>query len=280
MRKYITNVLLYPNKTLIFFDMSDFGNRLLSVIKDNNISQTKLSEMLEVSTVSINNYVKRDRLPNADFLIKLKVLFPETDLGWLLTGVKPTKKYLFDDLKYAVVKEPTIPLVISANAQGEENVILVPHYAQAGYLDGYGDPEYLEMLPSYRLPLLNNGTFRMFEVKGHSMTPTLHDSSIAVGEWCENFTDIQDDQIYIVVTKDDGIVIKRLLNRIDKYGNLYLKSDNRSEYPSYTIKPEDVVELWKLKTAFVFNFSNPADLYDRVTDLESEMMQLRAVLVK
>jgi len=261
--------------------MDDINIRVGEVIQSLGLTTTAIAKRLGVSWTTINNYTK-GRIPDGRTLISFKQKL-DVDVNWLLTGEGSmflNKEGWVKPSTHNFVRDSMTPYVISANAQGEENVILVPHYAQAGYLDGYGDPEYLEMLPSYRLPLLNNGTFRMFEVKGHSMTPTLHDSSIAVGEWCENFTDIQDDQIYIVVTKDDGIVIKRLLNRIDKYGNLYLKSDNRSEYPSYTIKPEDVVELWKLKTAFVFNFSNPADLYDRVTDLESEMMQLRAVLVK
>lgn len=256
--------------------MSDFGKRLLSVLKEHQMSQKTMGERLGVTNVSINNYIKRERLPSADVLIKIKGLFPDLDLGWLLTG---EKKYI-QEPKLSYFNEPKTPYVISATPEGNENVIMVPHYAQAGYLNGYGDPEYLEMLPSYRLPKLTNGTFRMFEVKGHSMNPTLHDGAIAVGEWCESYKDIIDDQVYIVVTKNDGIVIKRVLNRIHKYGNLYLKSDNRIEYPSFSVKPNEIVELWKLKTAFLFNFSNPADMYDRVTDLEAEIMQIKNLLNK
>lgn len=247
------------------------------------LTVTDFSKKIGVSWTAVNNYTK-GRIPDGRTLSAIKQKF-DVNINWLLTGDGSmfiekqhlqTTNAFFEPLPiYA-----QLPKVIVADAEGNENVIMVPHYAQAGYLDGYGDTSFLEQLPTYRLPKLSNGTFRMFEVKGHSMTPTLHDGSIAVGEWCESFNDITDDSIYIVVTREDGIVIKRVLNRVEKYGNLFLKSDNRKEYPSYTVKPEDVLELWKLKTAFLFNFSNPADMYDRVTDLEAEVVQIKSLLNK
>src|SRR5690606_2870663 len=114
-----------------------------------------------------------------------------------------------------------------------DNVVLVPVKAAAGYLRGYGDPEFIQTLPTYSLPELRNCTFRMFQVKGHSMFPTLHDSSYVVGQWVENWTkDIKDNRIYVIVAQsstDEGILVNRVLNRLKKYGNLYLKSDNKHE---------------------------------------------------
>jgi hypothetical protein len=62
-----------------------------------------------------------------------------------------------------------------------------------------------------------------------------------------------------------------LINRLKKYGNLYAKSDNRSEFEPYTIEPNDILEIWHLKTALVWQFSNPIDIYNRITDLEAEV---------
>jgi phage repressor protein C with HTH and peptisase S24 domain len=263
--------------------MDTIGERIKSVLVRHSVTQKKFAEDLGITEVAVSNYMNKDRVPNTEVLIKIKQLFNDVDLNWLLIGVETLKE---SQILNNIFREPDLiynnglPKVISTDHQGEENILLVPHYAQAGYLDGYGDPEFLESLPSYRLPKIDNGTFRIFEVKGHSMIPTLHDGSLAVGEWCENLEDIKDDQIYIIVTKVDGIVIKRVLNRVNKYNNLYLKSDNRSEYPAYTITPDQVLEIWKLKTAFIYNFTNPADMYDRLTDLEAEMMQIKQSLNK
>ncbi len=168
-----------------------------------------------------------------------------------------------------------MPSVITVDSEGNENIPLVPQYAQAGYMAGLDDPEYVRGLPVFRLPKIDAGTYRMFEVKGNSMVPTLHSGSYAVGQWVENLDDIKDDQIYIIVSREDGIVIKRVINRIKKYGHLYAKSDNRSTFEPYTIDPEEIIEVWHLKTALIWQFSNPLDIYERITDLEAEVSYIK-----
>jgi len=232
---------------------------------------------LEVRPNVLSNWFSRNTFDYE--IIYTKCDFVNAD--WLLTGEGEMIEGYRNPNKNEALNEPQIslPKVITVDTEGNENILMVPVPAQAGYLNGIGDPEYLQSLPSYRLPRLNNGTFRMFEVKGHSMFPTIHAGAIAVGEYCENWSgDIKDNKIYIVITKEDGIVIKRVLNRIEKYGNLFLKSDNRKEYPSYPVKIEDIVEVWELKTAFIFDFQDPADLYDRVSDMEAELIQMKALL--
>ena len=234
-------------------------------------------------------FLDSDKLESAvsdKFLAKIIATYDDLSLNWLVTGNQPMLNHKITDQVNEESPAPyytkgQMPKVISVSPEGDENIIMVPVPAQAGYLDGFGDPEFLESLPSYRLPTLNNGTFRIFEVKGHSMFPTIHSGALAVGEWCENWEDdIKDNQIYIIVSKEDGIVVKRCLNRIKKYNNLYLKSDNRREYPSYPIKPEDILEVWTLKTAFIYDFQDPADMYDRVNDLEARLMHVETTMPK
>ena len=56
--------------------------------------------------------------------------------------------------------------MVTMNDQLAENIAFVPIRAQAGYLIGYSDKEYVETLPSFGLPGFQNGTFRAFEVEG------------------------------------------------------------------------------------------------------------------
>lgn len=257
--------------------MSELTDRINAIAEFYSIRRpAEFAKRTGFSHQTASNYLSGDRKPNAEALIKIKQAFDKVDMNWLLTG--ENEMNITTNIAKNVLNETKasyMPKVVTVDSQGEDNIVMVPVTAQAGYLDGYGDQEYLKALPSYRLPKINNGTYRMFEVKGHSMYPTIHDGSIAVGEWVEDYNDISDDNIYIVVTKEDGITIKRVINRIDKYGTLYLKSDNRKEYPSFTVKEGDIVEMWKLKTAFLFNFQNPADVFDRINDLEAELGELQ-----
>ncbi|WP_312311015.1 LexA family transcriptional regulator [Empedobacter brevis] len=169
------------------------------------------------------------------------------------------------------------PKVVTVDKQGRDNVVLVPNKAAAGYLAGYGDTTFIKSLPTYNLPNINNGTFRMFQVAGDSMEPTIQNQSYVVGEWKENWNeDIKDGRVYIFVIQSfeyEGILVKRALNRIDKYGNVLLKSDNRI-YTTKTFTPEEIKEVWEVKLYLSFNIPDPATIYDRMNDLEARLIEL------
>lgn len=169
-----------------------------------------------------------------------------------------------------------LPKIVTVNEDDEELVPLVNVKAAAGYLNGYADPEYIEKLPTIRMPGLKGGTHRAFENSGHSMNPTFHNKSILIGRWVENFDEIRDRYVYIVVTKTDGVVNKRVLNRIKERNQLVLISDNanKREYPNIIVDAEDILELWKVRAAFSFEFPEPTQWQDRFNELEAQITYL------
>src|SRR6185369_15226233 len=134
-------------------------------------------------------------------------------------------------------------LAITVDDENKENIEMIPAKAAAGYLTGYADPEYIQELNKFRLPFLPVGTYRAFEIKGDSMLP-VQPGSVIVGEYVDNWKQIKDGHTYIVLSKHDGIVFKRLFNQIEENGTLILRSDNTS-YPAYSIKVDEVLEVWK-----------------------------------
>lgn len=172
-----------------------------------------------------------------------------------------------------------IPQVIAVNEQGDENVVYVPIKARAGYLNGYGDAEYIETLPSFHMPHLTNGTYRCFEVQGNSMVRTFFDGDLVFGKYVENLNDIKDGRVYIIVSLNDGIVLKRVINRIDERGKLILKSDNKDgNYPTYTMDVEDIMEVWYVTMFASKQMPEPVDVYHRLHDLESKVVFLEEEL--
>lgn len=248
----------------------------------------------------INRLKDGTKKPSVDIIIDISKKFEDININWLLFGVEPkiykkyhnetgTKSGTFSDKTKNIENVPlvsdvtigynrSIPAVVTVDNHGCDNIVLVSVKAQAGYLSGYGDPEYIEKLPVFSLPNINNGTFRMFQVDGLSMYPTILNNSYVVGEWVENWiTGIKDNRIYIVVC-DEGVLIKRVLNRIKKYGNLYLKSDNRKEYPNISLEPTQIYEVWEVKMHLSFDLPDPTVLYDRVSDLEAEIQHIKGLL--
>lgn len=146
----------------------------------------------------------------------------------------------------------------------------VPVRAQAGYLVGFGDPQYIETLPTFRMPGLSNRSYRMFEVEGVSMAPTLSDRDRVICEWVPSLNEVRENRVHVVIHRD-GVAIKRVLNRVPERGKIYLKSDtltHRANYPIKEIHAADILELWYVNLKVSSDLSEPAEIYHRVADLE------------
>jgi transcriptional regulator with XRE-family HTH domain len=125
----------------------------------------------------------------------------------------------------------------------ERNLIhFVPVKAAAGYLASYADTEFIDELNTFTLPMLSGGNYRAFEIIGDSMLPT-PSGSIIVGEKIDGVDDVKNNQAYIVVSRNEGIVYKRIEKNNKTKSKLTLVSDN-PQFQPYQVNTEDVVELW------------------------------------
>ena len=127
-------------------------------------------------------------------------------------------------------------------AGGRTDIPFVPVKAAAGYMAGYADPEFVDELNTFTLPMLAGGNFRAFEIIGDSMMPT-PSGSVIVGEKVEDLSDLKSNQTYIVVSRNEGIVYKRVLKNNRSKNKLTMVSDNPT-YQPYSMNAEDVMEIW------------------------------------
>ena len=125
----------------------------------------------------------------------------------------------------------------------DRNLIhFVPVKAAAGYLASYADTEFIDELNTFTLPMLSGGNYRAFEIIGDSMLPT-PSGSIIINKKIEGLTDLKNNQAYIVVSQNEGIVYKRIEKNNKTKNKLTLISDN-PHYQPYQVNAEDVMELW------------------------------------
>jgi len=128
-------------------------------------------------------------------------------------------------------------------ASADRNLIhFVPVKAAAGYLTSYADTEFIDELNTFTLPMLSGGNYRAFEIIGDSMLPT-PSGSIIVGEKVDSMDDVKNNQAYIVVSRNEGIVYKRIVKNNRSKNKVSLVSDNPT-YQPYQVNTEDIVELW------------------------------------
>ncbi|MCV9386592.1 XRE family transcriptional regulator [Reichenbachiella ulvae] len=176
-------------------------------------------------------------------------------------------------------------LSITVDSQDRENIELIPQKASAGYLNGYADPGYIENLPKFRLPMLpGNATYRAFEISGDSMLP-LQPGTIIIGQYVENVNDIKNGKTYVLLSKEEGIVYKRVFNYVDENGMLFLVSDNKS-YSPYQVEAKSIIEVWESKAFISIDFPDPtgspsgdmniSELTAIVANLQNEIVKLKS----
>lgn len=174
-----------------------------------------------------------------------------------------------------------IPQVISTSSEGEENVVLVSTKARAGYLNGYGDSDFIESLPSFKMPQLTNGTFRCFEIQGNSMVQTFFNGDFVFGKYVESISDLKNNDVYVIVSKNDGVVLKRVINYSEKQQKLILKSDNNDgNYPDYSISSEDVMEIWQVVMYASKQIPKPINVFNKLHELEVKIIGLESKIQK
>ncbi|HWS00418.1 MAG TPA: helix-turn-helix domain-containing protein [Prolixibacteraceae bacterium] len=216
--------------------------------KRKRLTQQDLAEALNTKRSSINNYESGTTIPPVNVLIALSDLFHisvDTLLRINLSALRESQMYLIEHGTDVFVRGNEIRILSTTVDSGNrENIELVSVKAKAGYTTGYFDPEFISGLPVFNLPFLDPGKkYRTFQISGDSMLP-MKDKSWVVGEFVQDLETIRDDQLYIVLTLNEGIVFKKVKNELQKKGSLMMISTN-PEYVPYDLPIVEIREVWK-----------------------------------
>ena len=219
-------------------------------------TQEKFSNKIGIKRSLVGAYEEGRSDPRLNNLLKMCEIF-EISLDNIL---KNDVSNLSEDDYLKSQDQKVKVLSITVDKFGEENIELINQRASAGYLNSYSDFEFIENLPKFQLPFLHfSGTHRAFEIKGDSMTP-LTSGSIVIGKYVDNTDFLKDGKTYILLTKEDGIVYKRI-EVLDN--SLKLISDNKS-YEPYVISNNDILEMWEAIAFFSLDFPNPNEEYNSI----------------
>lgn len=228
----------------------DTVNRNLRFLRTKEgLTQREFAERIGVKQATLGAYEEGRATPPLNILSDISRLFKvsldnliNADLSalaekaWRLSG-KPKKEVL----------------AITVDAHNKENVELVTQKASAGYLSGFQDPEFVKELPKISMPVLpRNRTYRAFEIQGDSMLP-VQPGSIIFAEYQEDVGAIRNGKLYILVTRNDGIVFKRVFNFSGQENKLLLVSDNRL-YEPFGVDVADILEIWGAKAFYSNQF--------------------------
>ena len=248
--------------------MSLFSDNIRHLRVKRDVSQEVVAEGLSITRDSLAKYEQGKSQPPYETLIKLSHYY-HVSIDLLLTA--DIRKVDMDGLMQ--LEDNRILLPITVDSKGENIIEVVPHKARAGYLNAYSDPEFIEGLQHVSLPFLGSGKFRAFPVEGDSMPPH-KEGSFIIGRYVEQLEQTSDGKTYIFLTRDQGIVYKRL----NKNGNkLMLQSDN-SFYEPYVVKASDVLEIWEYSCSIATKEFEPDDSPETIRDILQGMRKKMAAL--
>lgn len=212
--------------------MSFAGSNFKYLRKLRNWTQEEFARKLKIKRSLIGAYEEERAEPRLDVMETVCGIFKLTLDELLLKDLSIAKGSSFVD------RRRQMKLVADV-----AEIHFVPVKAAAGYLAGYGDPEFVDELNTFTLPMLAPGNYRAFEIVGDSMLPT-PSGSVVIGEKIEQIDDVKANNTYIVISKNEGIVYKRIMKNNRYKNKLTLISDN-PQFEPYHVNPEDVLEVWK-----------------------------------
>lgn len=248
--------------------MSKIASNIRVLRQLKGLSQEQLADELKVTRSRIGGYEEARNEPPIDLLIRLSEFF-HIAIDALVRG--DLKKTNLDGLMKVGKNRILFPILLDSD--GNDMIELIPLKASAGYLKGYADPDYIEKLPQMKLPFLPTGKHRAFPIKGDSMPP-IKEGSFVIGKFIERMEDIKFGHTYVVVTKDDGLSYKRVMQYIKKEGAFELHSDNKM-YQPYKVKANDILEFWEYTCCINMNQYDDSEL-----NLDSIMNMLRGMKVE
>ena len=238
------------------------GEKFKSFLKNKGISVIEASKMLNVARNTVYQYFRTDNLTR-EVVTNIITSFDSSEKDVFGNGtsniaLKSNAKDIGDPTIYEEDGDTKFTEISPGRYRmGTE---LVPVYAQAGYLAGFSDKEYLEDLPKHYITVDRyvRGKYRSFEVAGDSMDngdvkEAMPDGTIATGRevkrefWTSKLNNHQWPN-WIFIHKTEGILAKQIADQDVKNGILILRSLNpdKDNYPDFEVKLDDLSQIYNV----------------------------------
>lgn len=243
------------------------GNYIKRLMKKLDVKQETITDKSNPSYVGFGRNTLINLLKNEDF-------YKEDDLSRarvILDAINATKEdydFIFPtrsnsnarDLGEYIEDNQTTPIKEISPGFYLLTTELVPVHAQAGYLTGYQDQEYIDMLPKYTTTVdkYARGKYRHFETSGDSMDNGSIKDAIPDGtvllcreikreHWTSKLHSHKWPN-YVFVHRTEGIVVKQIASQNLETGEIILHSLNpdKNKYPDYSVNMDDILEIYNV----------------------------------
>lgn len=240
-------------------------NYVKQLRKEIGLSQTQFANRINLSQGALSQIENGYSSLSMESLKKISDAF-NVNCNWLVKGngemfQSSNKKNVSYHLILDEKKHNLIPLVRKE--------------AHAGYSKKHFDKKYLKTLDVFKIPGYEKGDYRLFEIEGDSMIPTVFPREMVIGERAD-LTKLENGALAVLVTKE-GLLAKRVYSSTDNNSEYILKSDN-AKVPTKSIAKKSVFEIWLIKGKVTSEFSNGNDHILKLNSMEKDIEYLKNTL--
>ena len=238
------------------------------------LTQEQFSAEIDISKSRVGSYEEGRSEPPIDTLISFSDFFKIP-----IDALVKHDLTLSDEDAFIDIGNQRVLFPIKVDKNNNDVIEVVTKEASAGYLQGYSDTEFVANLPIMSLNFLPTGKHRAFPIKGDSMHPWVKDGDVVVAEYLESPQQVRNNFCYIILTKEDGLVYKRVRTGKLDQGYLILSSDNKA-YQPYEIHLSEVLEIWQFKLNLCIgryeeDEINPANILNLMRSVGIELKELK-----
>ena len=204
-------------------------DRIKFFCKNANITISEFEKTLNVANGYVNSISKSVGIDKINIILEN---FPNINLEWLLTGkgeMLKTDKPTDNQSTKEQITYKTLPLI--------------PIDAIAGVPAGDFQGVRFSDCEQYRIPDFEaKGAEFLIRVSGSSMYPKYSNGDILACKKIDQILFIQWGKVY-VVDSSQGSLVKRLFEDKENKDNLICVSDNKENYPPFSIPKSDIRSL-------------------------------------
>ncbi len=261
-----------------------FDSNIKLLRKRKKHTQDEVATQLQMKRSTLSGYENKVAQPGLDILLLFSAYYNiaiDTLLKVDLSKLRETQLQQLEQGEDVFLRGGNLRVLASTvDAHNQENIELVPVKAQAGYTNGFADPEYISELQVFQLPFLSGEKkYRSFQLQGDSMLP-IPEKAWVTGEYVLDWKELKTGEACVVLTMDDGIVFKIIENRIEEEGKVILYSLNPL-YEPYEIHVSGIREIWKFIHFISHEIPEPVipenQLVRTVASLKQDMERLKRI---
>ena len=213
------------------------------------LNQTDFAKKLGISREVVNKMESGKMKVSKRTAARLQKYLEEHPAGYNLGDVNILGKSSQGSEKRSRTASFQQQLLQDKNSASVYLVPLVGIKAQAGYVKGFEQTDFMDGLDQYSLPPGINpigAVWRYFEIDGDSMEPTLSPGDVVLATMVphEDWADIKDFCVYVIHT-GDHLLVKRLYKKSPT--EWVLVSDNEEVAPQKLLNKEEVKQLWLMR---------------------------------